>query len=122
MHFVVLMYSMESRPDVFSAGVTDDVVDGVEDVAAALGQNIQTLGDLCCDFLWGAIGQHVLRVYAAAPEYQLVAVLLFEHVRVHALGGQLHGVDDIHTHVDKVVEQLDDTAAGWKKVSQLVFW
>ena len=29
MGFVVLMYSMESCPDIFSAGVSDDVVDGV---------------------------------------------------------------------------------------------
>ena len=112
MGFVVLMYGVKSRPDVFGTGVTDNVVDGVEDVAAALGQNIQTLGDLCCDFLRGAVGQHILRVYAAAPEYQLVAVLFLEHACVHALGGQLYRIDDIHTHVDKVVEQLDDTAAG----------
>lgn len=81
MGLVVLMYGVEGCPDVFSAGVSDDVVDGVEDVAAALGQNIQTLGDLCCDFLRGAVGQHILRVYAAAPEYQLVAVLFLVCVR-----------------------------------------
>ena len=40
------MYGLESGPDVFRRGVAHHVVDGVEDVAAALGQDIQTLDDM----------------------------------------------------------------------------
>ena len=46
MLIVVIVNRLEGRPDVLGAGVADDVVDGVENVAAALGQDIQALDDM----------------------------------------------------------------------------
>lgn len=40
---IIFMRCLESCPDVFSRRITDNVVDGVEDIAAALGQDINAL-------------------------------------------------------------------------------
>lgn len=68
------MYGAECRPDVLRLGIANDVVNRIKDIAAALGQNIQTLDNLCCNFFRIAARERRLRVNAAAPEYQLIAV------------------------------------------------
>lgn len=71
---VVLVYSAECRPDVLRLGIANDIVNRIEDITSALGQNIQTLDNLCCNFFRIATRERRLRVNAAAPEYQLIAV------------------------------------------------
>ena len=122
MGLVVLMYGVEGRPDVFSAGVTDNVVDGVEDVAAALGQNIQTLGDLCCDFLWGAIGQNILRVYPPPQNTSLSPYFSLSMCASMPLADSCTGLMISIPMSTKSSSSLTTQPQVWKKVFQLVFW
>mgnify|MGYP006959168040 CR=1 FL=1 len=71
---VVLVYSAECRPNVLRLGIANDVVNRIKDITSALGQNIQTLDNLCCNLFRIAARERRLRVNAAAPEYQLIAV------------------------------------------------
>ena len=93
-------------------GVGLDVVDGVEDEAAVRREDLATLQDLAPDLLRRAEGQRLLRVHAAAPEDEPVAVALLERRRVHARGRALHRVEDVEARVDEVRDERLHRAAG----------
>ena len=109
---VEFLHSLVHGNQVFHRSLGNHIVDGRKDIAAALGQNVQPLLDLLTNLLRSAEGQGLLGIHAAAPEHQLVAVLLLEHMGVHASGRQLHRVEDVHTHFHEVVQIVHDAAAA----------
>ena len=91
------------------------IVDGVEDEAAILVQNADTLGYLLPYLLGCAEGQYMLGIHAAAPEGELVTVALLQLLGADALGlhgAELNGIQTIHAHLVQIVQQGIDAAAG----------
>ena len=70
------------RHDVLGRHVGLNVVDGVEDEAAAGRQIINASLDFVADLLRGAVRQHLLRIHAAAVKGQVLAEPLFEFLVV----------------------------------------
>ena len=63
-------------------GVRLNVVDGVEDKAAALSENIHPVAHHLTYLIRCAERKRLLRVHSAAPEDQLVSVLLLSLIHI----------------------------------------
>ena len=59
--------------DLFRRVIAHDVVDRIEDEAAARLEDLHVAPHVCADVLQRAPGQNLLAVHAAAPEGDLVA-------------------------------------------------
>ena len=92
----------------------------VKHVAAVLGEDLQTLLHLLPHFFRGSEGQYLLSVYAAAPEYNVFAVCIFQFLRIHALGGALYRVDSVKLCLNKRGKQGKDSSAAVFRVFQVV--
>jgi len=77
-------------------------VDIVEHVAAAGFPRLEVAANVLADRLGLGRGEDMLRVDGAAPEYEPVAVACLELGRVHAVGTDLHRVEDLHAIVQQV--------------------
>ena len=99
-HSPEFFHRLEQRQQVVYWRFGDDVVDGVEDEAAAFTEDADTLLDLGADLFRCAERQCLLRVHAATPEGDLLAVLALQLARIHAGGGALHGVEDVEASLD----------------------
>ena len=72
-----LAYSLIHRQQILDRRLRLDVVDCVEDVAAARPKDADALRHLGAHLVGRAIGQRVLRIDAAAPEDDTLAKLPF---------------------------------------------
>ena len=86
-------------------------MDAVEDEAAFAGHAIDHASDLASHLLWIAEGENLLAI-DPAPESHAAAECLFQVLRLHALRGNLHGIDRIDADVDQVFDQGRDGAAA----------
>ena len=62
-----------------------------------------------------AVRQHALRVYAAAPEDDVLAKVALERDRLHARRADVHRVENVHAHLDEIGQQRADVAARVKE-------
>src|ERR1017187_653768 len=85
----VFLHHLEHGEDVRDRGLGLEVVYRAEDEAAAGAEDIDPRAELVPHLLRLAERQSLLRVHAAAPEDQLVTIVLLERARVHAFGGAL---------------------------------
>src|SRR5208283_2213997 len=88
--FHVIFHRAEHRENVLRRDVALDVVNAVENKAATFGEDLDAFADFAIDLVRRAEGQRLLRVHAAAPEYDVPVELALEPARVHAGGGALH--------------------------------
>src|ERR1039458_2472651 len=108
----VFLHHVEHGERIRNWGIGLEVVDRAEDEAAAGAESFDSLAHLVPHFLRCAEGQGLLRVHAAAPEDQLVAVVLLERAGLHAFGGTLDGIEDVELGLDYRVQQRRDTPAA----------
>jgi len=94
---VELVDRIDHSDDVFDGRLRLNVVNGVEDEAAAGGEDLTAAQHLLADLCRRSEGQYVLRVYAAAPEDNALAEVCLQLGRVHAGGRALHGVQNVDT-------------------------
>ena len=89
------MHGVDHRNDVLNRGVALDDVDRVEDVAAVRAK-ISRRSSTCLRHLFRrAKRQNLLRVDAAAPEGDVLAVFFLQVLRVHARRRALHRVERV---------------------------
>ena len=109
---VVLPQGIEHRDDVLRRDVGQDVVDLLEDKAAAAVQDLDLPADVLPDVVPRGLREHEPRVAAAAPEGDLVAEVGLQPRRVHAGTGDLHRIHRVEAGLDQVGKQRPDAAAG----------
>lgn len=106
------MHCIEHGDEVFNGSARLHVVDGVKDESTVAGEDSTALQDLFSHLIWRGKWEHVLSVYAAAPERDAISVSTLQMFRIHSDGGTLHGVQNIETSVDKGWNESFYRAAG----------
>jgi hypothetical protein len=106
------VYGVDHGDDVLCRRLGLDVVDGIEDEAAVGREDLASTQDLFADLRWCSEGQHVLCVYASAPEDDAIAELPFELLGLHARGGTLDRVEDVDAGFDERWQEFRNGAAG----------
>src|SRR5450755_1164315 len=109
---VKLMDGIKHGDDVGHGRAGLQVMNCIEDEAAAGGEDFAAAQDFVANLLRGAEGERFLGIDAAAPEDQARAVLLLERGGVHAGGRALDGIDNVETGFDEAFEEALHTAAG----------
>src|ERR1017187_4768364 len=99
--FHVVFHRAEHREQVLGGDVALDVVNAVENKAAALAENFDAFADFTINLVGRAERQGLLRVHTTAPEHDVPAELALESARVHARGGALHGIQHVEARRDE---------------------
>ena len=102
----------ESCNDIFGRHIGNNIVAGRKYETAVIVEGFGGELHFVDNILHAAEGKRGLGGDPAAPEGKLIAILLLEHLGVHALGGQLHGIQAIHAHICKIIQIRNYAAAG----------
>ena len=110
-----LLKRFEHCYDIFGGGTGLDIVDSVEDVAAVFAEDMTAFLDLLFYFCGRTEGEKLLSIDTAAPENNILAVLLLQCCGIHTGSGALNGVKNVKARLDKQGgEGLDSTATVLK--------
>src|ERR1035437_5730883 len=110
LHAVEFPHGVDHRHDLRNWRARLDIVNGVEHEPSFPGENLAPAQDLFAHLPRRAEWQDMLRVDAAAPEYQVAAELPFEGLGVHPGRRALYGIENVKPGFDKQRQEFRDRA------------
>ena len=103
---------VEHGDDVFRGDVAHDVVHLIEHETGIFAEDAGQKAHVLTHLFGRLEAENLLRVAAAAPEADLVAVAILERIRLHVVCGDLHRIQHVDAGLDEIRDERLDGSAG----------